>query len=192
MIYLGICQCYRKLISYFQTRQQIPDDASINKVIAKLRYENAVSGLIKDIFSCDFITSPLTQAFAYELKESYSFATANTNSMKFCSKLKLKMEICMHPTILGEICELFPKRLIMDQNLHLDDVEEFLSTIDLSAHSEFKVIMFVRDPRAVANSRRNFQRCHSKNKDVCVDVPKLCEQLNTDTDTGKVLIQFSS
>ena len=182
-----ICQCYRKLISYFQTRQQIPDDASIYKIIAKLRYENAVSELIKDIFSCDFITSPLTQAFAYELKESYSFATANTNSMNFCSKLKLKMEICMHPTILGEICELFPKRLIMDQNLHLDDVEEFLST-----NSEFKVIMFVRDPRAVANSRRNFQRCHSKNKDVCVDVPKLCEQLNTDTDTGKVLIQFSS
>ena len=164
----------------------------VDRVIADLMKQDvgapdeyAISRLINDIYRCDFSNSPLTQAYAFELQNFISIAMANRHAFKFCTKLKIGMNVCLDPTVLGEICEMFPKRLIMDQNIHMKEVEQFLSNKNFTADFTFKVIWLVRDPRAVTSSRKSHQLCDSISDSDCVDVPKLCQQLETDTDAGK-------
>ena len=174
---------------WFQNPQQIDDKVTTNEfldeVVAKLKNKDdgAISGLINDIFQCNF-NEPLSlsRSYAYSLPR---FSSPNNHIFNFCMKIRLSMQMCLRPKILGEVCETFPKRLIMEQNFEIEDVEKFLTNNDVSTKSVFKVILFVRDPRAVANSREFLHHCDSSSMNGCVDVPKLCDRLDAEVSTGK-------
>ena len=150
-----------------------------------------VSKLIDDVFLCDF-NKPLSfsQAYAYELQNFIAFAMANRHVFKLCMELGLGTEVCMNPKILGEVCELFPKRLIMDHNVKIGEVEKLLDGNDSMAGPAIKGILLVRDPRAVAKSREIVQQCDSTSKDGCVDVPKLCSKLEEEVNTGDYFLNL--
>ena len=99
-------------------------------------------------------------------------------------KSGLGIETCVRRKIFGEVCEMFPKRLIMDHEFDISHVDKFLENNDISVGPALKVILLVRDPRAVANSREFMGFCDGKNNKTCVDVPKLCNKLDTEVNTG--------
>ena len=116
---------------------------------------------------------------------NYIFALENIHVVRFCTKIGLPTSKCLKPKLLSEICQTFPKRLIMDQNIFIGEAEKFLSSNELQTSTTFKVILLVRDPRGVINSRELLHQCDSQNKFECVDVPKLCQKLDADAKTGK-------
>ena len=74
----------------------------------------------------------------------------------------------------------------MQTTLDIAQLEKkILGTIDIDKGPTFKAILLVRDPRAVSSSRENLNLCDWNNNQTCVDVPKLCNRLDTDVDTGK-------
>ena len=121
-----------------------PINNLIDEFIAyfKRKDENAVLELINDIFQCNFKKDPLSQAYAYELQQSSNLALANIHFFEFCTKHGLHPSVCLQSKIMSEVCEIFPKRLIMDQNIDIGDVEKFLASNDLPTDPVFKVIQF--------------------------------------------------
>ena len=92
----------------------------INEALTKLKTkdENAEISLINDIFSCDFIKpKSLSQFYANQLQKIPTFSRSNKNLFIYCLQAGLDMQVCLRPTILGEMCNVFPKRLIMDHYL---------------------------------------------------------------------------
>ena len=152
--------------------------------------ENAIADLINDIFQCEFNNPPsLSNSYVRKINEhdqfNYIFALENIHVVRFCTKLGLPTSKCLKPKLLNEICQTFPKRLIMDQNILIGETEKFLSSNELQTSTAFKVILLVRDPRGVVNSRELLRQCDSQNVFECVDVPKLCLKLDADAKTGK-------
>ena len=54
------------------------------------------------------------------------------------------MQTCIRPKIFGEVCEMFPKRLIMEHDFDISNVGKFLENNDISAGPVLKVILLVR------------------------------------------------
>ena len=159
----------------------------MDNIMAKLKLEdeNYELNLINDIFGCDF-NKPLSLSryYAYQLPKFLSFALANKNLFRFCMKSGLGMQTCVRPKIFGEVCEMFPKRLVLDRDFDIGNVEKFLENNDISVGPALKVILLVRDPRAVANSREFMGLCDGKNNKTCIDIPKLCNKLDMEVNTG--------
>ena len=152
----------------------------------KLEDENYELNLINDIFGCDF-NKPLSLSryYAYQLPKFLSFALANKNLFRFCMRSGLGMETCVRPKIFGEVCEMFPKRLVFDHDFDFGNVEKLLEDNDISVGGPaLKVILLVRDPRAVANSREVMGLCDGKSNKTCIDIPKLCNKMDMEVNTG--------
>ena len=112
----------------------------------------------------------------------------SSNLFRYCANIGLGMDICLRPKILGELCGKFPKRLILDHDFDISNVEKYLSNYDFSNGPVLKIIIFVRDPRGVANSLEFLKICSEPDNDkTCVDVPKLCNRLNTEVTTGNLI-----
>ena len=113
------CEYKKGLIIFFfisQNENLEPIHEAITKL--KTKDENAEIGLINDIFSCDFIKpKSLSQFYANQLQKFPTFSMSNKNLFNYCMQAGLDMQICLRPTILGEMCNVFPKRLIMDHYL---------------------------------------------------------------------------
>ena len=175
----------------------------MDNIMAKLKLEdeNYELNLINDIFGCDF-NKPLSLSryYAYQLPKFLSFALANKNLFRFCMKSGLGMQTCVRPKIFGEVCEMFPKRLVFDHDFDFGNVEKLLEKNDIiSDGPTLKVILLVRDPRAVANSREFLGLCDAKHNKACIDqgqdsgipedcpcidIPKLCNKLDMEVNTG--------
>ena len=54
--------------------------------------------------------------------------------------------------------------MIVDQQIEIAEIEKFLNKNVLSNKPRFKVVLLVRDPRAVSNSREFIQHCDSIGK----------------------------
>ena len=54
--------------------------------------------------------------------------------------------------------------MIVDQQIELSEIEEFWNKNVLSNKPGFKVVLLVRDPRAVTNSREFIKHCDSIGK----------------------------
>ena len=171
----------------FQTSKPESEKLPLHKVIAlkKAKDENIVSKLINDIFLCHF-TKPLSlsHAYALELQKLNAFALSMKELFKFCMELGIEVRICKRPNIFSEVCEMFPKRLIMEQTVDIVEVEKLLLGSNPFAESEFKVIVLVRDPRAVTKSRESLKMCDSKDEKQCVNVTELCKRLDMEVSTG--------
>ena len=103
---------------------------------------------------------------------------------KLCMELGIEVKLCKRPNIFSEVCEMFPKRLIMDHIVDILEVEKILFGTNPFTESEFKVIILVRDPRAVTKSRESLQMCDSNSEKQCVNVPELCKRLDMEVSTG--------
>ena len=80
----------------------------------------------------------------------------------------------------------------MQTTLDITQLEKkILGTIDIDKGPTFKAILLVRDPRAVASSRENLNLCNWNNNQTCVEVPKLCNRLDTDVDTGNKNLNYT-
>ena len=80
----------------------------------------------------------------------------------------------------------------MQTTLDITQLEKkILGTIDIDKGPTFKAILLVRDPRAVSNSRENLNLCNWNNNQTCVEVPKLCNRLDTDVDTGNKNLNYT-
>ena len=175
------------LFKNFQTSKPESEKLPLHKVIAlqKAKDENIVLKLINDIFLCHF-TKPLSlsHAYALELQKVNAFALSMKELFKFCMELGIEVKICKRPNIFSEVCEMFPKRLIMDQTIDIVEVEKLLLGTNPFPESEFKVIVLVRDPRAVTKSRESLQMCDSNDEKQCVNVTELCKRLDMEVSTG--------
>ena len=148
---------------------------------------------MNSIFSCDFIKpKSLSQSYANQLQKFATFSMSNKNLFNYCMQAGLDMQICLRPSILGEMCNVFPKRLIMDHYLDIAQLEKkFIETIDIDEGPTFKAILLVRDPRAVSNSRETLNLCDWNNNQTCIDVPKLCNRLDSNVDTGNKNLNYT-
>ena len=80
----------------------------------------------------------------------------------------------------------------MQTTLDIAQLEKkILGTIDIDKGPTFKAILLVRDPRAVSSSRENLNLCYWNNNKTCIDVPKLCNRLDTDVDTGNKNLNYT-
>ena len=91
--------------------------------------------------------------------------------------------MCLLPEYLNTVCPLYPIKLIKTVRLRVAKVEPLLQdpTLDL------KVILLVRDPRGVYNSRGSGPVTTWCSKDICADPAVGCQDLAEDLMAAKDL-----
>ena len=80
-------------------------------------------------------------------------AKRNTRLWNSCSTVLPKETLCFLPKYLNSVCPLYPIKLIKTVRFRVAKVEALLNDPDMN----LKVILLVRDPRGVYNSRRSGQ-----------------------------------
>ena len=108
-------------------------------------------------------------------QHSFLFSRHNSRLWRSCQDFKPREPLCFSPDYLGEVCLRHPVRLIKTVRLRVRQTASLLESLN-----NMKVVVLVRDPRAVFNSRWRGQVstwCHSPH---CADPTVSCSDLEDD------------
>ena len=108
-------------------------------------------------------------------QHSFLFSRHNARLWTSCEDFKPREPLCFSADYLGEVCLRHPVRLIKTVRLRVRQTESLLESLD-----NLKVVVLVRDPRAVFNSRWRGQVstwCHNPH---CSDPTVSCSDLEDD------------
>ncbi len=137
--------------------------------------------LLRDIFKCDFKTPMTTSYLSHCSMSANQFLIKhNTRMWNACSPLLPASSACFMPNFVSQACPIFPVRLIKTVRLRVSGTEPLLRDKDLN----LKMIILVRDPRGVMNSRSKMDWC---DKPKCADVGRVCSDLEKDFEAAKSL-----
>jgi len=141
--------------------------------------------LLRSLYNCSF--SNTSKPFLQHLsKLPFLMKKHNWRLWRNCSGLLEKDEdgVCLRAEYLSAVCPLFPVRLIKTVRLKVDSVEAILQ----DHIQDLKVILLVRDPRGMFNSRMQqpFARlCRVRPR--CWQPKVACNQLTTDLEAARRL-----
>ncbi|XP_022828146.1 carbohydrate sulfotransferase 4-like [Spodoptera litura] len=123
---------------------------------------------IKSMMKCDY--KNLEDYFNYGKKNLYQFHH-NTRLWDHC---KLKRKLCYDANFTSQICKLFPFQTMKVVRMRLRLIQDVLNDQELNV----KVILLIRDPRAVMQSRQHRTFCPTSAD--CWDPPLLCADMISD------------
>ncbi|XP_050553095.1 carbohydrate sulfotransferase 4 [Spodoptera frugiperda] len=123
---------------------------------------------IKSMMKCDY--EGLEDYFNFGKKHLYQF-THNTRLWDHC---KHKNELCFDADFTSRICKLFPFQTMKVVRLRLRLIQDVLKDKELN----LKVILLIRDPRGVLQSRQHRTFCQTSAD--CWDPPLLCADMISD------------
>lgn len=115
--------------------------------------------------------------YVYEKKKSWMWAF-NKQLWPFCNPFP---KMCMNQIFLASVCKIFPIQIIKTVRLPLFGAESLINDNKLN----LKVLLLVRDPRGVYNSRLHQEWC--VNGQDCIDLGLMCKRMVDDYKAVKKL-----
>ena len=152
-----------------------------------LHYIDHKHGALRDITSQmqpEFVDL-VTQVFKCKPESGY-FVHANKPENRFlfrhnfrvwnvCENLLMAGSACFMPELYLKTCPIFPIRVIKTVRLRVQETEKLL--LDPQLGKTLKVVVLVRDPRGVMNSRSSMDWCKLQ---TCSDPFTVCKDLQSD------------
>lgn len=134
---------------------------------------------IKKMFQCDF--SDMEDYFEYGKSHWHQFSH-NTRLWDHC---KYKKELCIDANFTSRFCKLFPFQSMKVVRVRLRLIKELLEDKELN----LKVILLIRDPRGVLQSRQHRNFCQPSPD--CWKPELLCADMISDyVAAGRLIQQF--
>jgi len=139
------------------------------------------TSFLKSLYTCKFNKENL--GFLHHVTQGpnkFLFANHNFRLWKSCQNLLPNDLMCFMPDYLNKVCPLFPIKLIKTVRFRVKNVEELLQDSAMN----LKVIVLVRDPRGVYNSRSSGAVKAWCKKDLCANPEVGCQDLNSDIESA--------
>ena len=139
------------------------------------------TSFLKSLYTCKFNKDNL--GFLHHVTQGpnkFLFANHNFRLWKSCHNLLPNDLMCFMPDYLNKVCPLFPIKLIKTVRFRVKNVEELLQDSAMN----LKVIVLVRDPRGVYNSRSSGAVKAWCKKDLCANPEVGCQDLNSDIESA--------
>lgn len=131
---------------------------------------------MRNIFHCNF--NELDEYFQFE---GYEFiASHNSILLDSC---RTNTTYCSNPAYVSTVCQFMPYHIIKEVRLLVKHSETFLTDPKLNV----KIILLIRDPRGIINSRERESWC--KGHPDCENVSNLCKVMEIDFVAAKRLTQ---
>ncbi|KAJ8726713.1 hypothetical protein PYW08_015110 [Mythimna loreyi] len=140
------------------------------KQIRELEEAKEALRMIKQMFKCNF--DGLENYFEFESQDPNLFSHS-TRLFDYC-KDGNKTELCYNAEFVSRLCKLYPFQSMKLVRFRLKLVEEILNDKTLNV----KVILLVRDPRGLMQSRRHRHFCELSPD--CWEPPLVCGDLTSD------------
>jgi len=139
---------------------------------------------LRTLYSCSF-TSANVGFLHHVAVPANKFLMKNHNKRLWnsCSNLLPRETMCLMPEYLNRVCPLYPIRLAKTVRLRVARVEPLLQDPSM----DLKVVVLVRDPRGVYNSRSSSQVSTWCKKDMCADPAVGCKDLLADVTAAEDL-----
>ena len=165
---------YKGTFYYFEPLHYYSNVQDLSKV------QNETS-FLKSLFTCKFNSENI--GFLHHVTQGpnkFLFENHNFRLWNSCHNLLPNNLMCFMPDYLNRVCPLFPIKLIKTVRFRVRNVEELLqdSAMDL------KVIVLVRDPRGVYNSRSSGTVKSWCKSDLCANPEIGCQDLNSDIEAA--------
>jgi len=161
---------YKGTFYYFEPLHYYSKIKDLSKV------QNETS-FLKSLYTCKFNSDNL--GFLHHVSQGpnkFLFENHNFRLWKTCHNLLPNDLMCFMPDYLNRVCPLFPIKLIKTVRFRVKNVEELLQDSAMN----LKVVVLVRDPRGVYNSRSSGAVKTWCKKDLCADPEVGCRDLNSD------------
>jgi len=132
---------------------------------------------LKSLYTCNFNSENL--GFLNHVSQppnKFIFENHNFRLWNSCHSLLPHSAMCFMPDYLQHVCPLFPIKLIKTVRLRVRKVEKLLQDPAM----DLKVIVLVRDPRGVYNSRNTGPVKSWCKNDLCANPVTGCQDLNND------------
>ena len=128
--------------------------------------------LVSQVFKCE----PESGYFIHANKPENRFLFRhNFRLWNVCENLLMAGAACFMPELYLSTCPYFPIRVIKTVRLRVEETEKLLLDPDLG--QTLKVVVLVRDPRGVMNSRSSMDWCKLR---TCIDPNTVCKNLESD------------
>ena len=130
---------------------------------------------LRSLYSCSFTES--NEGFLKHVAEnSFLLKKHNKRLWDSCSHFRHGETMCLMPEYLNQICPLHPIRLIKTVRLRVAKVEKLLQDPAM----DLRVVLLVRDPRGVYNSRGSGPVATWCKEEICADPTVGCRNLADD------------
>ena len=128
--------------------------------------------LVSDVFKC----KPESGYFIHSNKPENRFLFRhNFRLWNVCESLLMAGSACFMPELYHKTCPLFPIRVVKTVRLRVKAAEKLLNDPELG--QTLKIVILVRDPRGVMNSRATMDWCKWPQ---CNDPRTVCQNLEED------------
>ena len=128
--------------------------------------------LVSEVFKC----KPESGYFIHANKPENRFLFKhNFRLWNVCENLLMASAACFMPELYFKTCPIFPIRVIKTVRMRVAETENLL--LDSELKETLKIVVLVRDPRGVMNSRSSMDWCRQK---TCSDAYTVCKDLTAD------------
>lgn len=131
---------------------------------------------LKSLYKCNFNVNRGFLEHIRKPENKFLFKNHNFRLWNSCSSILPKEAMCTEPVYLNAVCPLFPIKLIKTVRLRMNHVRDLLTDPSL----DLKIVLLVRDPRGVYNSRSSGTVSKWCNKEDCADPQTGCSDLMQD------------
>ena len=135
------------------------------------------TNFLKSLYSCQFDSGNIGYLHHIAKKKNrYLLSHYNPRLWRSCERILPEDILCLLPEYLNTICPLYPIRLVKTVRMRVSSLEDLIK--DSSLH--LQVIVLVRDPRGVYNSRRSGPVASWCSSDECSNPTVSCADLVKD------------
>ena len=128
--------------------------------------------LVSQVFKC----KPESGYFIHANKPENRFLFRhNFRLWNVCENLLMAGAACFMPELYLSTCPIFPIRVIKTVRLRVEETEKLI--LDPELGKTLKIVVLVRDPRGVMNSRSSMDWCKLR---TCNDPTTVCKHLQSD------------
>ena len=130
--------------------------------------------LVSSLFKCDY-NDVVLNYLKHSSKTSNNFLFHdNFRVWSTCQNLLPAKSACFLPLFYKAVCPLFPVRIVKTVRMRVKETEALLRDPELA---NLKVVVLLRDPRGVMNSRATMDWCLA---DRCANAEVVCDHLDRD------------
>ena len=138
--------------------------------------------ILSDVFKCQPELGYFQHAHSQNNRPLFEY---NFRFWNLCSGFSMGEAACFIPNFTSSFCPRFPIHLTKSVRVRLGQVIQMMND-DGVFKENLKMVLLIRDPRAVMNSRNTMDWCASS---PCKDVHSLCEGMEQDYNNAMTLKQ---
>ena len=133
----------------------------------------SAAALVSSLLRCDYDNGVLNY-LRHFFTDNIFFFRDNFRVWSICQNLLPAKLACFLPLFYKAACPLFPVRIVKTVRMRVAETEALLTAKGLQ---NLKVVVLLRDPRGVMNSRATMDWCLA---DRCANAEVVCEHLDRD------------